>query len=213
MSEAMAPGGRRRRMARPDRAAQLVEIAERLITERGVVGTSMEDVAEAAGVTKPVVYDHFGSKDGLLCALIARAADELHRRTAIAVEGVADPYESLRRGLEAYFQTMDRRDGIWWALLDATAAVSPATLAAVDAARDRQAGWIAELIALQLPDGGRRPADRERALIYAHVVVGACERLAALRVQQRSLSVRAVTEHVLDVLWRGFAQLLADATA
>src|SRR5579875_375687 len=200
---------RRRRMSRADRSAQLVAVAERLIAEHGVAATSMEDVADAAGVTKPVVYDHFGSKDGLLCALIDRAADELHRRTVAAVDGVVDPYDALQRGVRAYFETMDRRDGVWWALLDATAAVSPATLEAVDVARTRQAAWIADLIAAQLPPSGRRAADRRRALIYAHVVVGACERLATLRTGQPGLSVTAVTRHVLDVLWLGFDRLQA----
>lgn len=198
-------------MARADRAAQLVAVAERLIAERGVVATSMEDVADAAGVTKPVVYDHFGSKDGLLCALIDRAGEELHRRTAVAVEGIADGYETLRQGLRAYFETMDRRDGVWWALLDATGAVSPATLEAVEAARTRQAAWIADLIAAQLPPGGHEAADRERALVYAHVVVGACERLAALRTQRPGLTVATVTERLLEVLWLGFEQLGAGA--
>lgn len=198
-------------MTRSDRAAQLVEIAEALIAERGVAATSMEDVAEAAGVTKPIVYDHFGSKDGLLCALIARAGDELHRRTATAVEGMTDPYQALRRGVQAYFATMDRRDGVWWALLDATAAVSPATLEAVDVARNRQAAWIADLIATQLPSTGRKARDRERAVIHAHVVVGACERLATLRARQPGLSVQAVTDHLLDVLWHGFEQLRATS--
>lgn len=196
-------------MSRADRSAQLVTVAEGLIAAHGVAATSMEDVAEAAGVTKPVVYDHFGSKDGLLCALIDRAADELHTRTAVAVDGVADPYDALRRGLRAYFETMDRRDGVWWALLDATAAVSPATLEAVDVARTRQAAWIAELIAAQLPASGRRAADRQQALIYAHVVVGACERLAALRTRQPGLSVNVIIRHLLDVLWLGFDRLQA----
>jgi AcrR family transcriptional regulator len=188
-------------MSREERSRQLLDVAERLIARRGVVATSMDDVAEAAGVTKPVVYDHFGSKDGLLCALIARAGEELHHRTTAAVAGAGEPLDVLERGLRAYFETLDRRDGVWWALLDATAAVSPATMAELDRIRTRQAAFIAELIAAQIADDG------ERALVYAHSVVGACERLAALRAQHTELGVEAATRHLLELLWCGFDDL------
>jgi len=188
-------------MRRADRSSQLLEVAERLIARRGVAATSMDDVAEAAGVTKPVVYDHFGSKDGLLCALIARAGDELNERTTAAVAHTDGPLPALERGLRAYFDTLDRRDGVWWALLDATAAVSPATLAELDRIRNRQAAFVADLIAAEIP------VDPEQALIYAHSVVGACERLAALRATRRSLSVDVVTTHLLELLWCGFGEL------
>lgn len=192
-------------MARADRGAQLLDVAEMLMARDGVVATSMDDVAEAAGVTKPVVYDHFGSKDGLLCALIARAGDQLYERTTAAVVGVTDPHESLKRGLRAHFVTLDRRDGVWWALLDATAAVSPATMTALAAIRDRQADFIADQISAQLV------VDRDRTLVYAHAVVGACERLASLRAERRRLSVDVVVSHLLDLLWLGFATLRETA--
>jgi len=191
----------RRRMTRADRATQLLEVAERLIARRGVVATSMDDVAEAAGVTKPVVYDHFRSKDGLLCALIARAGDELYHRTTAAVADPAGPRDALERGLRAYFSTLDRRDGVWWALLDATAAVSPATLSELDRIRSRQADLVAGLIASEIS------AEPERVLVYAHSIVGACERLAALRATRPTLSVDAVTGDLLELLWSGFGEL------
>ena len=60
-------------MARADRRDQLLDTAQEVFVERGYGPTSMDDVAEAAGVTKPVLYDHFGSKDGLLAAVVERA--------------------------------------------------------------------------------------------------------------------------------------------
>jgi len=198
----------RRRMSRADRASQLLEVAERLIATHGVLATSMDDVADAAGVTKPIVYDHFGSKDGLLCALIARAGSELYEHTNTAVADAGTPLEALERGIRAYFETLDRRDGVWWALLDATAAVSPATLAELDQIRARQSGFITDLIAVEFGD------DRARASIYAQAVVGACERLAAARAEHpRRLTVDAVTRHLVELLWCGFEALQAGERA
>jgi AcrR family transcriptional regulator len=59
----------RRRLSREDRQAQLIETARRLIREEGTDALTLGRLSEAAGVTKPVVYDHFGTRDGLLVAL------------------------------------------------------------------------------------------------------------------------------------------------
>ena len=56
-------------MSRAEREAQLIEVAERTFSERGFKGVSMDEIAERAQISKPVLYDHFGSKDGLLAAV------------------------------------------------------------------------------------------------------------------------------------------------
>src|ERR1700733_5250959 len=63
----------RRRLPRDLRARQLLDVPEDVFAERGIQLSSMEDIADRAGVTKPVVYDHFGSKDRLVAAVVLRA--------------------------------------------------------------------------------------------------------------------------------------------
>lgn len=70
----------RRRLSREDRQQQLLEVAWRLVREEGTEALTLGRLAELAGVTKPVVYDHFGTRSGLLAALY-QCYDE--RQTAV----------------------------------------------------------------------------------------------------------------------------------
>lgn len=64
-------------MPRAERKAQLIAVAEDIFARVGYAGTTMEAVSEAAGITKPVIYGLFGSKDGLLDAILVKAQTEL----------------------------------------------------------------------------------------------------------------------------------------
>ena len=70
------------RVPRELRERQLVELAEQLFADRGYGGTSMEELASRAGVTKPMVYELFGSKDGVFRACVDRAVEQMARSVA-----------------------------------------------------------------------------------------------------------------------------------
>lgn len=188
-------------MARSDRRDQLLDLAEQVFLEKGFPGASMDDVAERAGVTKPVLYDHFGSKDGLLAGVVERLGHLLLESTAAAVAPATSPEDALRRGLTAYFRFVDAHSGAWTLLLQQ---VPPGSLAAAAAGQVRttQVASTADLVNQNLP-----ASDRQRALTYAHVISGAAERLAELRVSGRRMSAERATEQLMDVLWTGLAQL------
>jgi AcrR family transcriptional regulator len=188
----------RRRLARDDRARQLVEVAEVVIAERGIHAAAMDEIADRAGVTKPVVYDHFGSKDGLVAAVVLRAGAQLAETVLSAVEGAADPEHALADGVSAYFHFMADRQSSWAALLTGTA-TSSAAAAALEQVRDQQAELIAGLVSDDVPD-----CDLPRARLYAQVVIGACERLATRPVGDSSPTITDLTRHVMDVIWTGF---------
>jgi AcrR family transcriptional regulator len=92
------------RVPRAVRERQLVELAEPLFAERGYARTSMEELARRAGVTKPVVYELFGSKDGLFRACVDRAIDRMAERIAAAVRAESDPEAGLRAGGLAFLR-------------------------------------------------------------------------------------------------------------
>jgi AcrR family transcriptional regulator len=188
-------------MARADRRQQLVASAQEVFVTQGFAAASMDDVAERAGVTKPVLYDHFGSKDGLLTAVLGRLGDLMLETTARAVEGATSPREALERGLTAYFRFVDQHAGAWSLMLRE---VAPGSAAAVEAERVRgaQVAVIAELVRLHLPG-----CDAARAEVYAHAVSGAAERLAAVRLTGRRVSAARAATLLMDVMWSGFAQL------
>src|SRR3954449_3731388 len=90
------PAARRRR--------QLLDVALGVFAARGMHGTSMDDIAEAAGVTKPVLYQHFRSKRALFLELLDEVGQHLLTAITNATSTAATPREQVERGLTAYFQ-------------------------------------------------------------------------------------------------------------
>jgi AcrR family transcriptional regulator len=195
----------RRRLPRADRARVVIDAAEEIFAERGFARASMAEIAARAGVTKPVLYDHFGSKDGLLAAVIARAGMDLRGALEAAVADAPTPAEALARGLRTYFGFIEKHAGSWMVLLGEGGG-SAAGTEALETVRREQADYIATLIAAQLPEV-RRPA----AAVYAQAVIGACERLATLRAADPSLDADIVTARLMDLFWLGFSDLRSGA--
>ncbi|WP_410787833.1 TetR/AcrR family transcriptional regulator [Kribbella sp. C-35] len=91
------------RMAKPARRAQLLDTALTLVRERGTDGLTLVTLADAADVSRPVVYDHFGTRAALLLSLY-RLMDEQHRAAvARAIESTAGAAETARVLSRAYF--------------------------------------------------------------------------------------------------------------
>lgn len=92
------------RMPREQRRSQLLELATTVFTENGFQATSMDDIAAAAGVTKPVLYQHFDSKETLYIEVIDITAQSLLAgvRDIGAVEGSTT--DRVRHGLERFYQ-------------------------------------------------------------------------------------------------------------
>jgi len=86
------------------RREQLLAVALEAFAQEGFHGTSMNDVAEAAGVTKPVLYQHFASKRELYLALLAEVGHRLLDAIAKATAEAAGPREQVIRGFTAYFR-------------------------------------------------------------------------------------------------------------
>ncbi|MGH3994271.1 MAG: TetR/AcrR family transcriptional regulator, partial [Pseudonocardiaceae bacterium] len=110
-------------MARADRERQMLEVAEELFAERGYQAASMDEIAERVGVSKPMLYAYFGSKDGLLLGCVRRARAELREVTMAAIAQGGTPYEVLRRGLIAHFRFIDAHTSAW-AILRTEAALA-----------------------------------------------------------------------------------------
>jgi AcrR family transcriptional regulator len=92
---ARLPAARRRR--------QLLDVALRAFAEKGFHLTSMDDVAEAAGVTKPVLYQHFASKRDLYLQLLDDVGGRMLEGIAKAVAEAAGPRQQVDAGFSAYF--------------------------------------------------------------------------------------------------------------
>ncbi|HSI79628.1 MAG TPA: TetR/AcrR family transcriptional regulator [Solirubrobacterales bacterium] len=108
----MAPTTPRKRLPVPERRALIVEAAGRLFGEHGYEATRLDEIAAAAGVTKPIVYRHFGSKRELYLALLDRHRDDLAGFVAsIPATGALD--ERLRSVLDLWLDYVERRSYAW----------------------------------------------------------------------------------------------------
>jgi AcrR family transcriptional regulator len=104
------------RVPRAVRRRQLVELAEQLFAERGFARTSMEELARRAGVTKPVIYELFESKDGLFRACVDRAIERMANSVVEAFRSETEPEARLRAGGLAFLR-FARENRVAWDLM------------------------------------------------------------------------------------------------
>jgi AcrR family transcriptional regulator len=98
-----------RRMSGPDRRRQILDVALEAFAARGYAGTSMREIAAAAGVTKPVLYLHFASKERIYFALLEEISGALTRRGADAMGADAPARERVRAAIAAFFAFAEER--------------------------------------------------------------------------------------------------------
>lgn len=166
-------GYARGRVPREVRERQVVSLAEELFLERGFQGTSMEELARRAGVSKPVVYDLAGSKEQLFELCVTRAGDELERAVveAVAASGAEGIRAQVRAGGLAFFRFVEGRRRVWEVLLSSGAS---SFVAGVDGIRQRQNRLVAALIV----GHGGDVVDPVQAAAAASCINGAFEGMA-----------------------------------
>jgi AcrR family transcriptional regulator len=102
----------RRRLSADQRRAVIVEAASRCFAEGGYLGTSMQRIAEAAGVSAPLIYEHFASKKALYIELL-----DMHGRTLVAAttreQGFDSVEEMLRANVTAFFEFVRDHRSAW----------------------------------------------------------------------------------------------------
>lgn len=199
-------------MPRREREEQMLEAAGRLFAARGYAAVSMDDIAADVGVSKPMLYNYFGSKQGLYIAYIERAGRELLNRMRQAEDAGRSAEQRLRSGVDAFFGYVDEhRDG--WAVLYKEAASQGGPFAAEVAALRAQIRSIVNGLFAEAAAGGRSHSRRARATTepLAEAFVGAGEALANWWLAHPELSHAAVSEILMNLAWVGLRDLLASA--
>lgn len=184
----------RRRLGRAERERQILDAAATVFAERGFQQASMDAVAERVGVTKPVLYTHFGSKDGLLLACIARARADLLQVTMSAVAEATGPEDALRRGTRAFFDYLDAQGPTWMLLYSETTDGGEG----LEAIRQQQVDFITGLLSATRPT-----VETQRVQGWAQIIVGATERLALWRARTGGISAEDATQYLMDLAWTG----------
>src|SRR4051794_9158664 len=192
---------KRKRMPRAERMRQMVEVAEQVFSARGYAAASMDEIAELVGVSKPMLYEYFNSKEGLLLACIRESRAVLREVTEQATIGATDAEDALRRGLLAFFVFIRERRQAWSLLRHEMALIGTPAADEVEETRRQQTDLIAALMSGHFDNG-----DDLRAEAAAEFVVGACERLAIWCERHDEVSPELATEYAMDVLWAGLGK-------
>jgi AcrR family transcriptional regulator len=192
-------------MTRAERERQMLDVAEEVFAEQGYGAVSMEEIAVRVGLSKPMLYEYFGSKEGLLLATIARARRELREATERAVAAAGSAEEMLYRGYLAYFEFNEAHRRSWLVLLQEPVLLRGAA-DEIEATRRQQTDLIVAQMELLAPDRPRRDLEA-----YAEIIVGACERLALWRTRNPEVGVEEAARHMMDLTWNGLVSL-GDAT-
>ena len=182
------------RVPRVVRERQLVELGEQLFAERGYGGTSMEELATRAGVTKPMVYELFGSKDGVFRACVDRAVGQMAQSVAEAVRAEAEPEARVRAGGLAFLRfAADNR--VAWDLMSMGGQFAQQ---AVDIRRG-QAELIHELMLELAPEG----VDERELEAAAWAVTAAYEGLAHWMWEHPDVAVEEAGDWIVALLMPG----------
>jgi AcrR family transcriptional regulator len=166
-----------KRLPRAERERQALDAARELFAARGFAAVTMDEVAAAIGVTKPLLYTYFGNKEQLFIACMTPAGDALVETVARAVVPTGSPAEALRAGVHAFFAFVDDDRRAWRVLFDATLPANGPLAARAAAQRERLTGLIAANQLARLP-AGRREAARAEIEGLSAALLAAAEALA-----------------------------------
>ncbi len=194
---------RRKRMPKAQRKAQMLDVAEQVFAERGYLTASMDEIAERVGVSKPMLYEYYGSKEGLLIGCIHRARTELLERTQLAITGADGPEDTLRRGLVAFFEFIAEHKQAWSLLRQEAAVTVPSAVEEMEGIRRQQTDLIAAVVA-----GFDAEVGEIEAEAFAEIVVGSSERLALWCERRPEVGPEQATAYIMDVVWRGVGSRL-----
>ena len=155
-----------RRMSAAARREQLLDAAKAIVDEHGFHAVSIEAVARAAGITRPVVYTHFGDLERLLEALVeresARALGGLAEILPPADPEPGDPRQALLAALDGYLRAVESDPATWRLVLMPSEGAPAALREHIDRGRDAVVAHLAEVVRSGLVPG-LRPPDPELA--------------------------------------------------
>lgn len=186
----------------------MLEVAEEVFVARGIQAATMDEIAERVGVTKPLIYDYFGSKEGLLAASIEKGRRQL---LGLIIDAWSerpdlDVRDRLQAVVLAFFSFIDEHGRMFALLRTEGALVGPAA-ESVERIRQQTAKAFAEGLR-SLPTFAQLPAGRVTGM--AELLIGACERLAVSRVLAPGLTAQGAADLVMTTMWDGLGSVASD---
>ncbi len=190
------------RMTGVQRRRQLLDIGRELFAERGFEATSIEEVAAHADVSKPVVYEHFGGKEGLYGAVVDREMQALLGRFTSALSAPGHPRELLERAALVLLDYLEEdTDGFRVLTRDAPLTSGAGSFSSL---LGEVAGRVEHILGRQFADRGYDPA---LAALYSQALVGMVALVGQWWLDNRTLDKHEVAAHLVNLSYNGLAHL------
>jgi AcrR family transcriptional regulator len=188
-------------MTGKERREQLLDVSRRLFAERGLEGTSIEEIAARADVSKPVVYEHFGGKEGLYAVVVDREVERFLAMATRLLEGddKMEKFEVAAVELLRYIQ--DNSDGFRILVRDSNPSSGSGTYASLIS---DIAGQVEYLLGDVLAERGYDP---KLAPMYAQMLVGMVAFTGQWWLDARKPKLEEVAAHLVNLAWNGLSKL------
>lgn len=191
----------RSRLSATDRRAQLIEVGRGVFAKNGYEGTSVEQLARRAKVSKPIIYEHFGGKEGLYAVIVDREMDYVVRRITEAISN-GTPRERVEHATLAFLNYVkDHPDGFAVLSQDSPLTSTRGTMASLLNDMAERVGGVFEST---LREAGYDP---KAAPIYAHALVGMVTFVGKWWTETRKPAVEEVAKHMSALAWVGLRHL------
>jgi AcrR family transcriptional regulator len=196
-----APGAGRVRMSGKERREQLLDIGRTVFAAKGFDGTSVEEIADKAGVSKPVVYEHFGGKEGLYAVVVDREVSRLLDRITVSLVG-NHPRELLEQAAGSLLRYIEEEtDGFRILVRDSPVASSGGTFASMISDIATQ---VEHVLAGQFKGRGYDP---KLAGLYSQALVGMVALTGQWWLDARKPKRDEVAAHLVNLAWNGLSHL------
>jgi AcrR family transcriptional regulator len=189
-------------MTGAQRRQQLLDVGREVFAQRGYDGTSIEELAARADVSKPVVYEHFGGKEGLYTVVVDREMQRLLNRFTSALAAGGSPRELLERAALVLFDYIEEdTDGFRVLSRDSPVTGPPDGYASL---LGEVAHRVEHVLGAQFSARGHDPALAE---LYSQALVGMVALVGQWWLERRSPSKEEVAAHLVDLAYNGLAHL------
>lgn len=190
--------GPRTRLTAVERRNQLVQVGRAVFAEKGYEGTSVEEIAERAKISKPIVYEHFGGKEGLYAVIVDREMEYVIAQISDAI-GNGSPRERIEGAALAFMRyVQERPDGFAVLQRDSPSNSGLANLLAEVAER------VGNVLRSEFKRAGY---DTRAAPLYAQALIGMVTFVGQWWVHDSKMSAEEAASHISALAWMGLRHL------
>ncbi|KQZ91169.1 TetR/AcrR family transcriptional regulator [Phycicoccus sp. Root563] len=189
-------------MTGKQRREQLIDVGRKLFADKGFEGTTVEEIAAKANVSKPVVYEHFGGKEGLYAVVVDREIAALLSLVTGALTADLNSRQTLERAAMALLDYIESStDGFRILVRDSPPGQSTGSFASL---MSDVASQVEHILAAEFK---RRKIDPKTAPLYAQMLVGMVALTGQWWLDSRKMKKADVAAHLVNLAWNGLANL------